>query len=183
MHIDIQLYLFTILPFLHFLNFVSVHLVHVLQYEDKSLIVREISESDLPPVAVRVWEAVKTNNVQVVYRLLVASDASPNTKYDQMNSELYHMVDTSSHIFNNLMEGQQFDPTTCQKIKGSGGSDNCLQGCSLLHLACHVGDPVMLELLLQFGADINYQDFHGRTPLHHCVSARNNSLAKYLIRR
>ncbi|XP_042403238.1 ADP-ribosylation factor GTPase-activating protein AGD2-like isoform X1 [Zingiber officinale] len=152
------------------------------KYEDKSLIVRETIESDLPPVTVRVWEAVKTNNVQVVYRLLVASDASPNTKYDQVNTELDDMVDTSSHICNDLMERQQFDPT-CQKIKDSGGSDNCLQGCSLLHLACHVGDPVMLELLLQYGADINYQDFHGRTPLHHCVSARNNSLAKYLIRR
>ncbi|WOL06003.1 ADP-ribosylation factor GTPase-activating protein AGD4 [Canna indica] len=153
------------------------------KYIDKSLIVKETSQSDLPLVTVRIWEAVKTNNVQIVYSLLVASNACPNTKYDDVNSELYHLVDTPQKGDSSLTERKQLDPTVCQKIKDSNEPDGCLEGCALLHLACHVGDPVMLELLLQFGADINFQDIHGRTPLHHCISSKNNSLAKYLIRR
>eukprot|EP00262_Sarcandra_glabra_P011177 TRINITY_DN26912_c0_g1_i1.p2 TRINITY_DN26912_c0_g1~~TRINITY_DN26912_c0_g1_i1.p2 ORF type:complete len:127 (+),score=20.10 TRINITY_DN26912_c0_g1_i1:553-933(+) len=80
-------------------------------------------------------------------------------------------------------EKKQYDPANCPRIKDSGEPEICLQGCSLLHLACHVGDPAMLELLLQFGANINICDFHGRTPLHHCIFKRHDRLAKYLIRR
>ncbi|GKE12151.1 ADP-ribosylation factor GTPase-activating protein AGD4-like protein isoform X1 [Tanacetum coccineum] len=42
---------------------------------------------------------------------------------------------------------------------------------------------VMLELLLEFEADINTSDYHGRTPLCHCIFIRNNKLAKYMLRR
>ncbi|CAL9163754.1 ADP-ribosylation factor GTPase-activating protein AGD4-like [Musa acuminata AAA Group] len=153
------------------------------KYVGKSLIVRETSQSELPLITVRIWEAIKTNNVQIAYRLFVASDAFPNTIYDEVNSELYHISDTPVNRNNGSTERKQFDPALCQKIKDSGEPESCLDGCSLLHIACHVGDPVMLELLLQFGADINFQDFHGRTPLHHCICTKNNSLAKYLIRR
>jgi len=58
-----------------------------------------------------------------------------------------------------------------------------LQGCSLLHLACHTGDLGMLELLLQYGADVNAQDYYGRVPLHHCIFKGKNQFAKLLIRR
>lgn len=129
------------------------------------------------------WEAVKTKNVKMAYGLLVASNACPNSHYDEVNNELHHTVDTPTHENNVTAGTKQLDPALCQKIKESGEAESCFQGCSLLHLACHVGDPVMVELLLQFGADINFQDIHGRTPLHHCISLKNNSLAKYLIRR
>ncbi|XP_050918398.1 ADP-ribosylation factor GTPase-activating protein AGD2 [Lathyrus oleraceus] len=56
------------------------------------------------------------------------------------------------------------------------------RGWSLLHLACHSGITLMVELLLQFGADINMHDYHGRTPLHRCISSGKNSLAKFLLR-
>ncbi|GKA21777.1 ADP-ribosylation factor GTPase-activating protein AGD4-like protein isoform X1, partial [Tanacetum coccineum] len=60
-------------------------------------------------------------------------------------------------------------------------------GCSKTKgRALHVkNDPdvVMLELLLEFEADINTSDYHGRTPLRHCIFIRNNKLAKYMLRR
>ncbi|KAJ6813088.1 putative ADP-ribosylation factor GTPase-activating protein AGD2 [Iris pallida] len=154
-----------------------------LKYVEKFLVVRETTDPDLPLLTVRIWETVKTNNIQATYRLLVASDVNPNTSYDEVNSDCYHVDDTPSPEDGSPAENKQFDPAICQNIKEPGEPETCLQGCTLLHLACHVGDPVMLELLLQFGADINRQDFHGRTPLHHCIFGRNNTLAKFLIRR
>lgn len=170
-------------PHICSLDLLSVLLYVALQYVDKSLIQRETSLSDVSLINVHMWEAVKTKNIQMAYRLLVASDASSNTKFDEVNSELYHTVDRQRDENSVSIELKQSDPTLCPKLHDSGEPESCLQGCSLLHLACHGGDLVMLELLLQFGADINVQDFHGRTPLHHCICAKNDSLAKYLLRR
>lgn len=67
---------------------------------------------------------------------------------------------------------------------GSGGIDEKdLRGCSLLHVACQIGDISLIELLLQYGAQINCVDTLGRTPLHHCVLCGNNSCAKLLLTR
>ncbi|OMO72383.1 hypothetical protein COLO4_27644 [Corchorus olitorius] len=109
-----------------------------------------------------------------------------NTTFDDVVSrELYHhVVDAQeSSLDSHKGERKQYDPSACQRIKDSNDPGNCLQGCSVLHLACQCGNPVMVELLLQFGADINMRDFHGRTPLHHCISVGNNALAKHLLRR
>ncbi|XP_042440790.1 ADP-ribosylation factor GTPase-activating protein AGD2-like isoform X2 [Zingiber officinale] len=153
------------------------------KYVDKSLIIKESIQSDPSFVNIQMWEAVKTKNVKMAYGLLVASNACANSYHDEVNNELHHTEDTPTHENNAIAGTKQLDPALCQKINESGEADSCFQGCSLLHLACHVGDPVMVELLLQFGADINFQDIHGRTPLHHCISLKNDSLAKYLIRR
>jgi len=150
---------------------------------DKVLIVKESSQPDLPLLAVRIWEAVKTNNVQATYRLIVASDVDPNTQYDVVNGEVYHLEDTPRAKDSMSKERKHMDPESCEKIKVSGEPESCWQGCTILHLGCHAGDPVMLELLLQFGADINRQDYHGRTPLHHCILKKNDGLAKYLLKR
>ncbi|OVA19209.1 Arf GTPase activating protein [Macleaya cordata] len=154
------------------------------KYVEKVLMIKEATRSDVPH-AVHIWEAVRSDNIQEVYRLIVTSSVNINTIYEEVdNSNLYHLACSpeSQNDFN-MAERKQYDPATCQRITDSGDPANCLQGCSALHLACHVGNPVMLELLLQFGADINMRDFHGRTPLHHCISKGNNLLAKYLLRR
>lgn len=120
-----------------------------------------------------------------MYRLIVLSDANIiiNSIYDEVaGANLYHGVleEGKKTVFPES-EKKYSDPAGC--VKSSSDPGFCLQGCSLLHLACHTGNPVMLELLLQFGADINRRDFHGRTPLQHCISKGNNSLAKLLLRR
>ncbi|MBA0602038.1 hypothetical protein Gorai_002234, partial [Gossypium raimondii] len=152
------------------------------QYVDKLLIIKDALQPGDPPNLTNIWQAVKTDNIQEVYRLLAISEANiVNTTFDDIVSiELYHHVVDAQ---DSSLEKEQHDPLDCQRIKDSNDPGNCLQGCSLLHLACQGGNCVMLELLLQFGADINMRDFHGRTPLHHCVALGNNSLAKHLLRR
>lgn len=154
------------------------------KYVEKVLVIKETVSSGFPSPAPRIWQSVGANDIQATYRLLVVSDANPNIRYDEVNStDLHHIAEMHDNLNGVCSERKQYDPALCPRILNFGGPENCLQGCSLLHLACHVGDQVMVELLLQFGANINTRDFHGRTPLHHCISMKNNKLAKYLLRR
>ncbi|KAK8966570.1 ADP-ribosylation factor GTPase-activating protein AGD2 [Platanthera guangdongensis] len=141
------------------------------KYVEKLMISKEANQTDSPLVNVRTWEVVKSSSIQAMYRLLVVSDANPNFIYSGDSS------------FSGTVENTPCDLTIFQKTINSSEDTDTLKGCSLLHLACHVGNPVMIELLLQFGADINKMDFHGRTPLHWSIFRKNDALAKYLIRR
>ncbi|XP_007045558.2 PREDICTED: ADP-ribosylation factor GTPase-activating protein AGD4 [Theobroma cacao] len=156
------------------------------KYVEKLLIIRDGTLPGVPPNSTNIWQAVKTDNLQEVYRLIAMSDTNIiNTTFDDVVSiESYHHIDAQdSSLDSHKEERKQYDPSACQRIKDSNDPGNCLQGCSVLHLACQCGNPVMVELLLQFGADINMRDFHGRTPLHYCISIGNNTFAKHLLRR
>nr|AFK44284.1 unknown [Lotus japonicus] len=58
-----------------------------------------------------------------------------------------------------------------------------LDGCTLLHLACETGDIGMLELLLQYGVNVNATDSRGQTPLHRCILKGKSILARLLLSR
>ncbi|RZS07377.1 hypothetical protein BHM03_00038207 [Ensete ventricosum] len=61
--------------------------------------------------------------------------------------------------------------------------DDCFEGFTLLHLACLTSDMAMVELLLQYGANVNSVDLKGRTPLHHCILRGKHLFAKLLLTR
>ncbi|XP_058184026.1 ADP-ribosylation factor GTPase-activating protein AGD2-like isoform X2 [Rhododendron vialii] len=156
------------------------------KYAEKLLVNKAERASSIPSLAASIWEAVKTNNLQEVYRRIVRSEENIiNTTYDDVVSVKlsHHDGEDEPNEGFHAAQKKQYDPVACQKIKDFSKPEDCLHGCSLFHLACHCGNPVMLELLLQFGADINRCDYHGRTPLHHCIAKRNNQLAKFLLKR
>ncbi|XP_071703720.1 ADP-ribosylation factor GTPase-activating protein AGD2-like isoform X2 [Rutidosis leptorrhynchoides] len=148
------------------------------KYVEKRLVPEAGPSPTNPSYATMIWEAVKINDIREVYRLIAISHTNiVNTTYNEVaGADLFH----NRHDINAAVKT---DPLACKKLKDSNKPENCLEGCTLLHLACDSGYQVMMELLLQFGADINRPDFHGRTPLHHCIASGNNKLAKYMLRR
>ncbi|GMJ04543.1 VAN3-like protein3, ARF-GAP domain 4 [Hibiscus trionum] len=129
------------------------------KYVDKSLIIRDTLRPGDSPNSTNIWQAVKADNIREVYRLIAISETNlVNTTFDDVFGidSYHHVVDAQDSPDSHKEEKEQYRPSACQRIKNSN-------------------DP--------FGADINIPDFHGRTPLHHCIVLGNNSLAKYLLRR
>ncbi|XP_078161466.1 ADP-ribosylation factor GTPase-activating protein AGD4-like isoform X1 [Carex rostrata] len=140
------------------------------KYADRSFLIQETDES-----FINLWEAIKSNDIKETYRLLIKSSINPNIRYDDIiSNNMFHIFEMPG---SKSREYRQNDLSNCQNIM------ECFQGCSLLHFACQTGNTTMAELLLQFGADINAQDFHGRTALHHSALIEKDDLAKYLLKR
>ncbi|KIN07094.1 hypothetical protein OIDMADRAFT_150361 [Oidiodendron maius Zn] len=55
-----------------------------------------------------------------------------------------------------------------------------LQGRSALHYAVLNGEPRVVKLLLQKGADVNARDIGGQTPSDYSVSSKNSSIQELL---
>lgn len=159
------------------------------QYAEK-LFVRRPRDCDFPQsVAQQMWDAVCGNDKKAVYRLIVNGEGDVNSVYDQSSSsssltlsrvilipERTKREDVLLRLRNELL-----DRTS------SGSSSNIppeeTRGCSLLHCACEKADIGMVELLLQYGANVNATDSSGQTPLHYCIIRGKATLARLLLTR
>ncbi|XP_073299884.1 ADP-ribosylation factor GTPase-activating protein AGD3-like [Primulina huaijiensis] len=148
------------------------------------------------PVAQQMWDAVRADDKKALYWFLVNSEPDLNAFTEQVtcNSSL-----TLAKVMM-MQEQSALDPYSCcldpellQKtftasinIASTGGGNNCMEdadGWYLLHLACETADVGMIELLLQYGANINAVDSRGQTPLHRCIIRGKSSLVKLLLTR
>lgn len=170
------------------------------KYEEK-IFVRKTKRSHQPfPVSQQMSESIRANNKRAVYRLIVCSGADVNAVHQESSTsflinKLKNSNENSSANNSDSVGAESVDRgpesagrgaasslSMVTKGKDSSGEDS-LNGSSLLHLACQFADIGMVELLLQYGADMNAVDLRGQTPLHHCITRQKADMAKLLIMR
>ena len=151
-------------------------------------------------LAQQMWDNVSSNNKKGLYSLIVGSNADVNFSYGHtsFNSALTlgkalllqeqpgSPSNGSSRCFdrNPLEKGSPGDSISPASTSARIDElDDYVEGLSLLHLACRVADLGMVELLLQYGANVNSTDSRGRTPLHHCIMKGGHVYAKLLLSR
>ncbi|KAL7241350.1 hypothetical protein ACSBR2_006882 [Camellia fascicularis] len=160
------------------------------KYEDKLLVRRP---RDNHTVAQQIWEAVRINDKKAVYRHIVNSEADVNSVHEQVYcksltlAKVMLLQDQTSIDHNSSFLTGESPAKTLNSSNLAGTSEGHamedLQGCSLLHLACETADIGMLELLLQYGANINASDLRGQTPLHRCILGGKATFVKLLLSR
>ncbi|XP_010926864.1 ADP-ribosylation factor GTPase-activating protein AGD3 isoform X1 [Elaeis guineensis] len=168
------------------------------KYAEKYFVRKAMTDHHI--VAQKMWDSVHANDKKAVYHHIVTSNADVNVVYGQgsFNSSLTlakamllqeqptAVLDRSS----SCAAGDSLQKTSTISSFSSASTnedrtelDECLEGFSLLHLACRTADMGMAELLLQYGANVNSADFRGRTPLHHCILKGRHLFARLLLSR
>lgn len=133
-------------------------------------------------VADTLWEAVSKNDIKEVYRYIVSSDVV------NINSISHEQVPVGTLAETVLLSQGGIDHQKRQLEENDEKKEEEMRQisdhhCSLFHLACQTADIAIVELLLQFGANINACDSKGRTPLHHAIISRRPATAKLLLAR
>ncbi|KAE8730306.1 ADP-ribosylation factor GTPase-activating protein AGD1 [Hibiscus syriacus] len=164
------------------------------KYAEKLFICKPKDEQRPQSVAQQIWEAVRANDKKAVYRCIVNSEADLNAVYEQSSvSSLtlakVMLLQEHSNVGNNssYITGDSSDRSSASSFNlvstSEGQTADDLDGCTLLHLSCETGDIGMIELLLQYGSNINVMDSRGQTPLHRCILKGKAALAKLLLTR
>ncbi|KAF9618939.1 hypothetical protein IFM89_002934 [Coptis chinensis] len=168
--------------------------IHAKVLYAEKLFVCKPEEQHLLSLANHMWDSIRINDKKAVYRCIVNSDVDLNAVHGEASFNasltlakvmmLQEQPNSSCH--STCLPGESLQASTLNSastIEEDPNVDDCLEGCSLLHLACQTSDIGMVELLLQYGANINATDSRGQTPLHHCIFRGRTVLAKLLLSR
>lgn len=160
----------------------------------------------------QLWQSVRTNDKKSAYRLIITSTADVNAIYTHQDLPSPSPCSLSSpdpaltlakaiYIHDRQHSLVSIPDQTVSSSSFEAASSSCsggrmgevevrvgdqmesYEGFSLLHLACREADLGMVELLLQYGANVNCVDARGRAPLHHCVLKGRALYAKLLLAR
>ncbi|KAE8686493.1 ADP-ribosylation factor GTPase-activating protein AGD1 [Hibiscus syriacus] len=164
------------------------------KYAEKLFVCKPKDEQRHLSVAQQIWEAVRANDKKAVYRYIVNSEADLNAVYEQSSVSSLTLAKVMllrehSNVGNNssYITGDSSDRYCASSLNlvstSEGQTADDLDGCTLLHLACETGDIGTIELLLQYGSNINVMDSRGQTPLHRCILKGKAALAKLLLTR
>ncbi|KAK1567439.1 hypothetical protein Q3G72_012282 [Acer saccharum] len=165
------------------------------KYAEKVFVHKTKDNQHLLSVAQEVWESVHGNDKKAVYRHIVCSEANVNAINGQASyntalplAKLMQLEEQESHDreLNCFADDSLDKPSSCSNSLNKREDElieESSDGCSLLHLACLTADIGMVELLLQYGGNINATDSLGRTPLHHCIMSGRSAIAKLLVAR
>ncbi|KOM41280.1 hypothetical protein LR48_Vigan04g147800 [Vigna angularis] len=134
---------------------------------DAKVFVCRVKNNDL--LSQQVAESINANDKRAVYRHIVKSDVNVNAISREQG-------------FSCNMASSTNDPNTSYE-NSTQSEEDVQDGSSVLHLACRNCDVAMVELLLQYGADVNASDSKGKTPLHYCTMMGKHATAKVLITR
>ncbi|KAG6781350.1 hypothetical protein POTOM_014247 [Populus tomentosa] len=165
------------------------------KYAEKVFVRKPRDNQNSQSVAQQIWEAVRANDKKAVYRLIVHHEADVSAVYEQSSCSssltlakaMLLQEQTNPEQLSSYSTGNSLDRSSTSSLNFGGSSEGLtledLDGCTLLHLACETADIGMLELLLQYGANINSTDSRGQTPLHRCILRGRPFLAKLLLSR
>ncbi|XP_071728454.1 ADP-ribosylation factor GTPase-activating protein AGD1-like [Rutidosis leptorrhynchoides] len=143
----------------------------------------------------QLWENVRANDKKAVYLLIAICSADVNAAHGHASytssssvAQIMQFEDQSNvdHEFDYLKDYSTDDSSrSLASVREVDDplTNESLNGCSLLHVACQTADCTMVELLLQHSANINSSDSKGQTPLHHSLIRGRLEIAKLLLSR
>ncbi|KAI4340624.1 hypothetical protein MLD38_025439 [Melastoma candidum] len=149
------------------------------------------SEESMHPqeIAQQFLNAVLGNDKKALYRSIVNSEIDIHTVFE-LSSRISSLTlaktmlpqESTSRTHTSSLERSSISSSNYGSASEFPVMDYA-EGCTLLHLACDTADIGMLELLLQYGVNVNAVDSRGDMPLHHCIIRGKSANAKLLLAR